>query len=347
MISYFSKTERDEAFYETYLLPRLPRRILDAHAHFNLPEHLVNVGPERIASDWALQAGFQMSMEEAQVYVKALFPQQEYHFTGFGFPIAEADLQANNAYVAQLVKAKKLDFGLMMSHPQWDAKELRDQLRAGGFVGLKPYPDLISKSKGAEKSIFSFLPKSHIAAAYEMDKCILLHLPRAGRLADKDNVRELKEILREFPGIKLILAHLGRCFNPRYFEEAMVLLGEDIHKMWFDTAAVLNPKVHQLAFSSLAKERIFFGLDLPIFLWHGKRMWTEDTYSNLCREALPWKQNIEDEKAQSEYVFFVYEQLNNLLDTMEALYFSSDEKAGFFEGNARTFFERCTKGGKK
>ena len=37
MYDYFHRTELDEAFYQEHLLPRLPRVMLDAHAHFNLP----------------------------------------------------------------------------------------------------------------------------------------------------------------------------------------------------------------------------------------------------------------------------------------------------------------------
>lgn len=339
--AYFHKTKADAAYYHKYLMEELPERILDMHSHMNLPEHLERIPAARINGDWALQAGYRMTAEEAQEFAAQLFETVDYAFVGFPFPILEADLIGNNRYISACAANGKIKAGLMAVTPDMSAGSLTIQLQTGGFAGIKPYPDFVGTQKGGEISIYDFLPREQIEAVWKQQKCILLHLPRADRLADPNNVRELREIVTDFPGIKLIIAHLGRCFNKCYFEQAIGQLGPDMEKLWFDTSAVMNPEVLRLAFSVLDPGKIMFGLDLPIFLWHGTRRWTEKSYINLCREDLPWKKNMDPPEKQEQYTFFVYEQMRNLLRAMGECGWDRRQKQGFFHDNAAGFFHGC------
>ena len=343
LLSYFSVTDLDRAYYRDNLQKRLPKKILDAHTHMCLHEHMAAIPQSRIDSDWALQSGFEMSIENANGFVKALFPDIEYSFTAFPVPIKEADTDGNNKYIASLIKEKKIPFGLYTTRPETEAGVIEEALINSGFIGIKPYPDYVSAYKGAEVSIPAFLPREHCAVAEKLNKCIILHLPRAGRFADENNIKELLDIIGEFPKLKIIIAHYGRCFNLCYFEQAARVLGDAIHKFWFDTAAVMNPQVHKMAMEILHGDRIFFGLDMPVLLFHGSRRWTETTYHNVCRENLPWNKHTEGEEAEAKYTFFIYEQINNILNVMEDLGKGEDYKKGIFYNNAKEFFESCIK----
>ena len=335
---YFSVTDLDRAFFRDNLEKRLPKKILDSHAHINLPEHVASIPQSRYDSDTALQSGCQMSIEEAHKFAKALFPNIEYHFTALPFPIKEADTDANNNYIASLIKTKKVSYGLYTSRPETVPEFIEEAFSTGGFIGLKPYPDYVSAYKGAEVSIPDFLPIEHCAIAENHNKCVVLHLPRAGRFSDENNIKELKEIAARFPKLKIIIAHLGRSFNLCYFEKAVEMLGETIHHFWFDTAAVMNPAVLKMAMEVLHEDRIIFGLDMPILLFHGSRRWAETTYQNVCREELPWNKHIEGKEAEDKYTFFYYEQINNILNTMELLGKGEDFKNAFFLNNAEKLF---------
>jgi predicted TIM-barrel fold metal-dependent hydrolase len=339
--SYFTVTGLDKTYYEEKLKNRLPQIILDAHTHMCLPEHVSGIPQSRIDSDWALQGGFVMSVEEAKSYAAALFPGKDYRFTVLPMVVKEADTEGNNDYIAELIRNKKISFGALAVRPETEPEKIEARFKAEAFVGLKPYPDFVSAFKGAEVSIFDFLPRSHLALAERLGKCIILHLPRAGRLADPNNIRELRQIASEFPRLKIVIAHLGRCFNRCYFEKAAEILGNDIHHFWFDTSAVMNPQVHALAMSILREDRIFFGLDWPALLWHGSRRWTETGYTNVCREALPWNKHTEGRAAEAEYTFFIYEQIYHILNTMEELGKDQKYKEGFFYKNGAEFFEKC------
>ncbi len=73
---YFEKTSLDVRFYEEHLWPRLPPRIFDVHVHLNLPEHVAMVPEERWRSDWALESGHLLPVEDAYACARELFPEQ-------------------------------------------------------------------------------------------------------------------------------------------------------------------------------------------------------------------------------------------------------------------------------
>ena len=340
MYDYFHKTQFDEAYYEAHLKSRMPSIMIDAHAHFNLPEHVKNITPETIAGDWALESGLLMSYEDARVYYRTLFPDTGIYMTALPWPLREADTIGNNRYVAEIAKLPHLR-GLMTIRPEFDVSTIEQTYRDGNFSGFKPYPYMASAVKGAEVSIFDFMPREQFALANNLHAPVLMHLPRAGRLPAPENVREIREILDRYPNVKLVVAHFGRCFNVEYFETALESFGEDIHRFWFDTAAVLNPAVYDLAFSALDFRRILFGTDFPILLWHGKREWSNGTYHNLCRENFGWNKHAHPED-EAGYTFFVYEQINNILDRIGEN--DSMKQAVFFE-NAKSVYFDAPRGG--
>ena len=171
---------------------------------------------------------------------------------------------------------------------------------------------MASSTKGAEISIFDFMTHKQFELANHLHAPVLMHLPRAGRLPDPDNIAEIRFILNNYPEVKLVLAHFGRCFNHEYFIKALDTLGDDVNRLWFDCAAVLNPKVYDIAFAKLDNRRIIFGTDMPILLWHGKRIWDTNGYHNLCREDFSWNKHLHRQDENS-YTFFIYEQLNSIL----------------------------------
>lgn len=332
---YFEKTALDEAFYGEKLLPRLPQEIFDVHTHVNLWEHVKDVPKERIMDDWAFQCGYVMSAQDARHYFDTMFPGIKYEINAFPFPIREADIEASNEYVAQCVRTQAVRSGFMCIKPEYDVDYMEEMLTKHGFSGVKPYPDMVSGKKGAEVGIFDFMTREQFALAEKLGMVVMMHLPRAGRMPDDRNIAELKEIRNEFPKLKLCIAHFGRCFTPYHFSQAIEKMGEDIHWLYFDTAAVLNPGVYELALTTLSPGRILFGTDEPIFLWHGKRTWTKTGYQNLAREDFAWNTHREGREAEAGYTFYVYKQVNNILDTIDKLGLGAEVAGQIFGGNAK------------
>jgi len=305
----FKVTDRDKDFFQIYLENRMPERIFDAHVHLALPEHTANIDPTLLETDWAIQSASSMSVEQLGKYASCLFPGFAYEFLALPLPMKGVDLEANNHYISC-----KSNCALMAVDPCWETKYCEELLLTDGCAGFKPYPNLVSTTKGAEISIFEFITNAQLRLLDKHKKAVLLHLPRALRLPDDDNIRELREIRHTYPDLKIVVAHFGRCFNIEPFLEGVKKLGVDIEGFYFDTAAVLNPQVYAAAFDLIAPEKIIFGTDLPIMLWHGKRTWFKGGYQNLCREDFKWNKHTEGNEEEDKYTFFIYEQLKNILD---------------------------------
>jgi predicted TIM-barrel fold metal-dependent hydrolase len=331
---YFQATELDKAFYHRFLQPRMPEEIFDIHVHINLPEHIAAVPSARWQSDWALESGHLLPAEDAYACASELFPDSRYRIAGFPWPIKEADMEANNAYLAQK-HAEELLAPFMTIRPEWNPDQIEHILQADGFVGFKPYPDMVSGVKGADVSIFDFMPHEQWRIADRYRKAVMLHLPRAGRIADPDNIRELRDIRNKYQNVTIIIAHFGRAFCPYYLQRGLELLGSDAQGFYFDTAAVINPETYDLAFSHIDAERILFGTDMPILFWHGRRSWTKREYRNLCRESFSWNTRHESPDVEAEYTLFLYEQMRSILDAMDRHRYDTLLKMAVFRDNAK------------
>jgi predicted TIM-barrel fold metal-dependent hydrolase len=246
-------------------------------------------------------------------------------------PVKEADLRENNRYLADEQSKEKLT-AFMCIKPKWSDEEIEKGLEEQGFLGVKPYPDMVSGVKGADISIFDFMPPHQWEILNRHRKAVMLHLPRKERLPADENIRELKQIRQKYPDLVIIVAHFGRSFCPFFLEEGLRKLG-DADGFFFDTSAVLNPDVYDIAFTRLNPEQILFGTDMPISLFHGKREWTDRTYINLSSEDYSWNTDRRSPEEEAAYTLFIYEQVRAMLDAIERNGLSDDMKECIFFHN--------------
>lgn len=316
MEAYFKKTEADIEFYDKYLRGCLPSKIADVHLHISRPEYTANA--EEDPYSWAAQCAGTMTAEDYAIYSKTFYPDSEVFVNALPQVTRGADVDGGNGYISRLKRENALvRWAHMLVDPRWNAEETELKLINGGFDGYKPYPDFVSGARGSEIGIFEFVTREQLAVLDKHKKSMVLHLPRAGRYPDPHNIGELLAILEKYPGIKLILAHCGRCYAIDHIRRAKELMGEAFGYIHYDLAAVLNPEVIRFMLENVPHTNIMYATDLPVFLWHGKRRWTNTEYFNLAREDFPWNRHEEGTEAENNYVFFIYEQLKNILDAAE------------------------------
>lgn len=330
--------EVDRLFYKEVLQDRLPDKIFDIHVHLNLPEHVGPVSKERIKGDWAFETGLLLTCEEAYDNAAKIFPNISYAIAGFPWPIKEVDFEANNRYLLEK-KAEGKICPLMGTRPEWDSEYMEKWLPE--FVGYKPYPDTVCTVKGADISIYQFLPHHQLEVLNRHKKMVVVHLPRKMRIADPDNIKELLTMRQKYPEIKIVIAHLGRSFCPYYLETAIKEMGSDIEGFYFDTAAVLNPDTYRVAFQKLDSKKVLYGTDAPIMYWHGKRCWNQYDYFNLCEEDYSWNKHIEGRAKESNYTLFLYEQARAILDVMEEIGLDDEAKQNVFFQNSIDLLQNC------
>lgn len=299
----------DTRVYEEELCPWLPDEIIDCHVHIGIPEHCGPISQKRVQADWAMEVGVQQSWDDWRAANAALLPRQRISALVMGVPFREMYLDRNNDYVISGITDPGTK-ALFVTRPEWDADQI-DEAFERGFVGIKPYPDLAPESDH-EPGIYDFLPKRHLEVLNRRAGILMLHIPRAGRLADPDNIREILEISDTYPAIKMIVAHIGRSFCLPTAQKGLPHFA-DRPSICFDIAANLNADVFSYAFDTVGPERILYGSDLPITLMRGIREHVGEKYINFTDGSYSWNTNRKPPDVEANYTYFLYEELRALI----------------------------------
>ena len=222
----------------------------------------------------------------------------------------------------------------MMVRPEWDSGYVEQAFVEGGFVGMKPYPGMVEGGSTGEVGIFEFMPHEQWDILNHRGGAVMLHIGRKERFADERNIHDLLDARDRYPGVTIIIAHLGRSYCPYYLREGLRNMGNP-EGFCFDTTAVVNPEVYDIAFDSIPVDNILYGSDMHVLLWHGKREWTERGYKNLAREDFMWNTDRRSAEEEAKYTLFLYEQMRSMLDAADRHGLTAMQKDNVFGGNAR------------
>lgn len=336
----------DSRVYEEELAPWLPDRILDCHVHISLAENCGPISPERLKEQWAIEAGIFQSWSQLMDRYSALFPLQQVDSLVFGGVLREQDTERENDYIQCGMRNAECGTGdvrgLSVTRPQWPAERIAEAL-SQGFLGIKPYPDLAPQ--GAEApSIFDFVPHDHLTVLNNLRGVMMLHLPRRGRLAEPDNIAELKELRQRYPWIRLIVAHIGRAYCLPTAKKGLPHFADD-PGVYFDTAANLNSDVFRYALDTVGPDRILFGSDLPVTMMRGVREHVGETYINYTDGDYSWNINRKSPEEEASYTFFLYEELRALIKAVQAAGMGKPEFDKIMYSNAAALLTSPPQGG--
>jgi len=326
----------DRRIYEEEIAPWLPPVVFDAHVHVSLPENEGTLSPERKQEMWAAEVAVSQTWDELRANYAAMFPDREVRSLAFGNPYREAATELDNAYV--LAGCRDTDsFALAVTRPQWPGDAIAEMM-SEGFVGIKPYPDL-APCGAANASVYDFVPRSQLAVLDSLGGVMMLHLPRPGRLADSDNIREVMGIRRDYPSIRMILAHVGRAYCLPTAMAGLPYLADDAG-LYFDISANLNADVFEYALKTVGPERLLFGSDLPITKMRGVREHVDDRYINYTDGPYSWNTNRKSPEQEADYTFYLYEELRALIAAVGRAGMGKAELDQMLYGNAAELLGR-------
>ncbi len=209
----WSFTPADRELLERDVLPLLPERIFDAHAHLFSHEHYPDGVPEGLRN-----TPEHVGLADYRRYSDWLHPEDRV-VGGLFFGLAFlGDREANNAFVARECAEAPHGFralAQLLVSPESDPEQVREVVRRGGYVGLKPYHTM-ARSDGPSwrAPIEAYLPEALVAVADREGLSITLHMVRDRALADPVNQATIRRYCQRYPNMRLILAHAARGFNP-------------------------------------------------------------------------------------------------------------------------------------
>jgi len=341
-ISLFEYKPVDKDYYEREIKDFLPSRVIDVHSHvysreFRDPAY-VDEELEGRSQSWPGLVAQDNPIEDLKETYRVMFPDKAVTPVIFGMPTLDYFMDKNNDYIAKVSRDNGYP-AFMLTHPGQTAGEIKKGLSDGGFVGVKVYLEFApSYIPGNEIRIFDYAPHHQLEVLSELKMAMMLHIPRPGRLRDAVNIAQMLEIDRKYPGIKLIIAHVGRAYAIEDVGDALDRLKDS--NMVFDISANTNQQVLEEALDKIGPRRILFGSDLPIVRMRMKRVTENGKYINLVRKGSygdvsddPHMREIEGEQADA-LSFFMYEIISAMRRACEAKAISRRDAEAIFFSNA-------------
>jgi predicted TIM-barrel fold metal-dependent hydrolase len=343
-------TDIDREFWRDHIESWLPRKIFDAHTHVANPEfRLVEMSDEKRRQYWVNEVNEPIAASDAARCHEIVYPGRNFSCLAFADPSLDSDIEANNDYL-ETECSRHGWHRLAIILPQWSAERVARELDQPRTIGVKVYYTLIgndplTRDRYLEASIFEFLPHHQLELLNERGSWVTLHVPKAGRLCHPDNLREVQEIRQKYPQIKLIIAHLGRCYTLPHAKQAFPVLAGD-EGLYFDVCAVFNPDVLQLAMETFGPSRILYGTDNPLFYMRGRQTWRDTAYMNHTDYPFYYNQDREPPEIEAKYTLYLYEALRAIKQAGDAAGWNGKQMEAIFHDNARGIIDNISKGGK-
>jgi len=345
MAELFEVKAVDHRIYQESLQDFLPSRIVDAHTHVWKAEHEQR-RPEsfsRVVS-WPSRVAKDNSVEDLVEGYRLLFPGKSVTPLMFASVYDADSIAAMNGYVSECAARTKYP-ALIFAHPTWTAKELEKRVKDGRFMGAKVYLSM-SPAYIPEKEIriYDFLPSHQLDVLDRNGWVVMLHIPRDGRLRDPVNLAQMVEIEKNWPRLKVIIAHVGRAYCDEDIGDAFQRLSVT-KNMVFDFSANTNDRVFEAALRGFGPDRCLFGSDMPITRMRMRRICEGGRYINVVPRGLygdvSGDRNMrEADPPDSDTIsFFMYEEVLAIRKAVERIGLRKADVESIFYGNAKRFLK--------
>ena len=266
-------TDYDREIIEREVDSFVPPRVFDAHAHLYAQKHFHPDDDKGFLAAGPEVAG----VDQYDAMIDEIMPGRSVDALFFPFPRTKVDFAATNEFVAEEARKRPRSRAQMLIAPGDDPEFIRETVRAGGFVGLKPYQLFSTHTPTQDSRIEEFLPEPHVRVAHEEGLTITLHMVRPRALADPVNQETIRRYAESYPDMRLILAHAARGFNPHHTIEGIGALA-GLANVYFDTCAVADPGANEAIIQTMGHRTLLFGSDFPVTHQRGRPVAVGDDF---------------------------------------------------------------------
>ena len=321
-----AKHERNMKIFREELDAFLPETILDFHVHV-IDEGVIPRGKPFSCAGHPID---RYDLNDLQQDLAEAYPGRTSLAVCFGFPHVDYDLTRGNQYLARRCDRRRF-FPFRLFDPLVDGPDtLADELAAGRFMGLKPYPDYVRNPNVNDVEIHEMLPAWAMEIVDHLGLIVMLHIPRKARLADPLNQQQIVSLCKAYRGARIVLAHIGRAY---FLENIVGNLDalKNIPNLYFDLAMLNNWEVLEYLFREVDGGKILYGTDIPIALAPGKSVEINNQYTYVT--PVPWDLSISDDHGKLAFTSFLYEELRAIKKAVHRLGLGDKWVNGLFHTN--------------
>lgn len=275
-------SEVDLEIFERELQSFLPEKVFDAHSHLMHPKYLsmsVPGLPEIIGWDDFYQG------------VGGLYPDRRIGALFLAYSDRGSDVQFGNQFTADEAARNKDARFFMFVEPGDDPQAVEQEAIRLGAHGFKVYHNRASIEKTFDADIPLYFPEWLAELADKMNFGVTLHMVKERGVADPSNIHWIRHYCQTYPGMKLILAHSARGFQPSHNLEGLPQLS-DLDNVYFDCSANCEPMAHQAIIRIMGHKRLMWGADFPVSHMRGRSLGAADSFIWLYGDTPVWNQNI-------------------------------------------------------
>ncbi len=175
----------------------------------------------------------------------------------------------------------------------------------------------------------AFLPDWAWELADRRGLAIMLHIVRAGALADPINQAYIRQHCLRYPNARLILAHAARGFCGAHTVAGIASL-RGLDNIYFDTSAVCEAAPLEAILREFGPRRLLFGTDFPVSEMPGRCVSIGDGFTWLFEDNVAW-----DKSAFAQPVLVGVESLLALKQACRTLRLHDTDIEHIFGHNAR------------
>jgi predicted TIM-barrel fold metal-dependent hydrolase len=314
----------------------VPDDIFDAHVHLGPPEVMGEISDERKRE--ALSTFPSFTYEQCRNFYAGLFSgKRVVGQIAFGFPLREVNIAAANEYLVDTARRDPTVYPFILADPHDIAgtiRQFRDIAKTGvRFAGVKPYYDLLRIDK--PNSVFhchdiDFAPHDLLAFMHDEQLALMQHTSSIG--VGDPAVRAFVELVAtKYPGIKLILAHMGRYTKPEQFDDFFASPQLEHKNVFLEMSSASSANVYRQTLSRRDLwDRLLFGTDVPFGLITGVEHWS-DTHGPvfLTRDEYLWSDaamNAEFAAERMKLSYNTYHVIAALKTAIDELQLSESEE---------------------
>lgn len=232
----------------------LPEEFIDCHVHVGHSKHIIKLDNQIYYRPLCSFPDF--NLEQSYKVKRVFHPNKKISAVRMPTPFNGMDHRGLNDYLFE--KSLPTDKIALCGIPN-DIDYTIKSLKNKRVAALKMYYMFFSPPA---QNIYLFFPKAILYEAQSKGIPIILHLPNtASKCIDQVN-----QLTRDFPNLKVILAHLGIYSEPlEDLKKAYDFFSKN-KNIYVDTAMVFSDQAIKIALKYFGENRVLYGSDEPLDL---------------------------------------------------------------------------------